>query len=66
MSFPTMQQVESLGIKVGATVTNEGRNRWPKGVKCKVLELNDVGTVLVQNLQGGLTTWLLASDLYAC
>lgn len=65
MAFPTMQQVEALGIKVGVTVVNEGRNSWPKGVHCEVLELNDVGTVYVRDLNSGATTYLLATDLYA-
>ena len=64
MGFPTINQVEALGIKVGVTVVNEGKNRWPKGVECKVLELNDVGTVYVRDIKSGATTYLLASDLY--
>lgn len=64
MAFPTSEQVMQLGIKPGVVCVNEGRNRWPRGAECKVLELNEVGSVKVCSTVSGEVTYLLASDLY--
>lgn len=63
MAFPTKSQMEAMGFKRGAQFKNAGRNRWPVGVLCIVLEASDVGTVLVQNFGTGEQTYLKATDL---
>lgn len=63
MAYPTKEQLNSVGIVKGAIFKNIGRNRWFKGVGCIVIEVTDVGTVLVQHAQTGEQTYLKATDL---
>ena len=63
MAYPTKEQLQAIGIVKGAAFKNIGRNRWPKGITCLVVEAGDVGTVLVQHTQTGEQTYLKATDL---